>query len=142
MKKSVDATLKIQSLYHRFASRQMEQKAMLAKRSIQDNTDTCWTKFQGSFIGSSLRETRGGCSWIIYLDEVKDPSSIERDPRQEIDVEDSDCPGLQEKTVDGLYDNRKTMLGGPYIISSKTSEEQNATLLLLLIRNYYSLPPS
>ena len=72
---------------------------------------------------------------------MKDPSSIERDPRQEIDVEDSGCPELQEKTVDGLYDNRKTMLGGPYIISSKTSEEHDATPLLLLIKYYYSLPP-
>ena len=72
---------------------------------------------------------------------MKHPLSTEKDLHQDIDVECSGCPGLQEKTVDGLYDNRKTMLGGPYIINAKTSEEHDATLLLLLIRNYYSLPP-
>ena len=61
---------------------------------------------------------------------------------QEMVVEFSGRPGIKRKAVDGLYKNTMTMIGGPYIINSKTLEQHNATLLLLLIRFYYSLPPA
>ena len=120
MKKSVDAALKVQNFYRKLSSRQIERKAMMEKRLLQDNIDACWIKFTDSFIEGSLRETGGGCSWIIYPDEVDQTMSIERNLCQEMDMEYSDDLRLEEKGVDGLYSNRKTMLGGPYIISSKT----------------------
>ena len=141
MKELVDAALKVQNFYRKSSSRHIERKAMMEKRFIQDNIDTCWIKFTGSFIEGSLRETRGSCSWIIYPDEVDQTMSIERNLSREMDMEYADDLRLEEKDVDGLYNNRKTMLGGPYIITSKTSEEHDATLLLLLIKYYYSLPP-
>ena len=61
---------------------------------------------------------------------------------QEMAVEYSGRPGINRKAVDGLYKDTMTMIGGPYIINSKTLEQHNATLLLLLIRFYYSLPPA
>ena len=141
IKESVDVALKVQNFYSTLSSRRIERKAIMEERFVQDNIDACWIKFTGSFIEGSLRETGGSCSWIIYPDEVEQPMNIGRNLCQEMDVEYSNDLRLQENDVDGLYSNRKTMLGGPYIITAKTSEEHDATLLLLLIKYYYSLPP-
>ena len=91
-----ESAVKLQSYVRGFHAHKPYRQV---NRSLQDTIDALWTKFTGSFIESSLRETRGGCSWTIYPGELKQPMTIERNLCQEMDVEYSGDPGLQENRL-------------------------------------------